>query len=92
MRTISVPKNPAPEKMKRARDADAYPCMICGIPVTKPKFECHLIDGGGIALHPDEHEYQTNGGDVGFYPVGTDCLRRFPEMKPFVIRAAQLAA
>lgn len=87
MRTIIIPQNPAPEKMKRARGADAYPCVICGIPVTKPRFYCHEIEGGGVALHPaDEAKYQPDGGDLGCQPVGSDCLRRFPEMKPYSVR------
>lgn len=88
MRTITIPKNPAPEEMKRARNTEAsYPCVICGLPVSKPRFYCHMIGGGGVALHPaDEAEYQPDGGDMGSYPVGSDCLRRFPEMKPFTVR------
>lgn len=94
MRTIDIPDNPAPEKMIRARAAgpDAYPCVICGIPVNKPRFMCHVVGGGGVALHPDdEHLFAADeaalNGDVGCHPVGADCLRRFPEMKPFVFRA-----
>lgn len=94
MRTIDIPKKPAPERMKRARpgDENSYPCVICGLSVSKPRFHCHMIGGGGVALHPDdESEFAADSseqaGDMGFYPVGSDCLRRFPEMKPFVIKA-----
>lgn len=84
LRTIEIPRSPAPDKRRRA-GGDAYPCVVCGIAVTKPKFTCHLIDGGGTALHrDDEDRYEPDGGDVGHYPIGTDCLRRHPEMKDYV--------
>jgi hypothetical protein len=90
MRTIDIPRNPAPEKMKRMRpgDGNSYPCVICGIAVTKPKFMCHMIGGGGVALHPDDEnlfaqDAEAQRGDLGCQPIGTDCLRRYPEMKPF---------
>ena len=92
MRTIKIPSNPSPDQIKRARSADAYPCVICGIPVTKPKFICHEVYGGGWAVHPGDEtvfaaDKSLESGDLGCQPVGTDCLRRFPEMKPFVFSA-----
>lgn len=89
MRTISIPTNPAPKKMQKARSGDCDPCVICGIGVAKPKFQCHVIGGGGIALLPDDEalfaaDATAQAGDLGCQPVGTDCLRRFPAMKPYV--------
>lgn len=97
IRTILIPKNPAPAPMKRVRGGDGLPCVICGLTVTKPKFECHLVLGGDHALHPEDEaafaaDTEQQRGDMGYYPVGTDCLRRFPEMRPFSFKAQALAA
>jgi hypothetical protein len=94
LRTIVIPEVDIPQKLKDAQwsrknvDGDTYPCACCGLPVPKPKFYVHMIDGGGIALHPDDEAlYTDDGGDMGLQPVGTDCLKRHPELKPFVQKA-----
>ena len=91
MRTIRIPEARAPQRLivaRSARSGDAYPCVVCGIPVTRPRFVCHVIEGGGVALHPeDEALYVPDGGDMCCQPVGTDCLRRHPELKPYASRA-----
>lgn len=92
MRTIRIPSRPAPEGRRRARMGDAYPCVVCGLPISKPRFVCHMIGGGGVALHPeDEAEFaadtEAQAGDMGCYPIGGDCLKRHPAMLPFVTKA-----
>lgn len=92
LRTITIPRKPAPAKGRRGTigDGDAYPCVICGIPVAKPRFTCHVIDGGGTALHRDDEDaYEPDGGDLGHYPVGTDCLRQNPQMKEYVHKVVE---
>lgn len=89
MRTINIPTNPAPAKMQKARSGNFDPCVICGIAVSKPKFQCHVIGGGSLALLPEDEalfaaDHAAQAGDLGAQPVGTDCLRRFPQMKPYV--------
>ena len=90
-RTLRIPESRAPENLIRARErkhGDAFACIICGLPAPAPKFYCHVIDGGGTALHAeDEALYVPDGGDMLFLPVGPECLKKHPEMKPFVVKA-----
>jgi len=90
-RVLRIPQERASEKLIRAREArngDGYPCVVCGLPMPAPKFLCHVIDGGGYAVHPDDDAlYAPDGGDMGCQPVGTECLRKNPELKPYVFRA-----
>lgn len=90
LRTIEIPRKPAPSARRRERVGDVYPCIVCGIPVTTPKYTCHVIGGGGKALHRDDEDaYMPDGGDLGHYPVGTDCLRQNPQMKEYVHKVAK---
>lgn len=66
-----------------------YPCVICGREVKPgPKTAyVHLHYGGGVAILPEEEEQANRecpGGNLGAYPVGADCLRKHPELKPYV--------
>ena len=87
LRKIDIPKRELPERLveaRRRRHGDAYTCIVCGLPMPQPKFMCHVIDGGGTALHVDDEEaYRPDGGDLAFLPLGTDCLRQHPELKPY---------
>lgn len=90
-RTINIPSVELPSSLvegSRRRHGDAYTCVICGLAMPKPKFMCHVIEGGGVALHvDDERLYVSDGGDMNFLPVGADCLKRHPEMKPYAVEA-----
>ena len=63
------------------------PCLICGraIKMTDDTKMVHLVNGGGEALATvDEASYHDDGGDLGFYPIGSDCLKRHPELNACV--------
>lgn len=87
LRKIDIPKRDLPKKFveaRRRRSGSAYGCVVCDLPIPAPKFMCHVVDGGGVALHVgDEDRYVPDGGDLAFLPLGTDCLRRHPELKPY---------
>lgn len=53
-------------------------CCCCQKDIKgEPKFFVHLVDGGLTVLHPkDEKNYQPDGGDLGFHPVGPDCGKK----------------
>jgi hypothetical protein len=89
-RTIAIPHVEVPKSLIDARSrkhGDRYMCVICRLAMPSPKFMCHVIDGGGVALHPeDESIYVPDGGDLLFHPVGSDCLRKHPAMKPYAVK------
>lgn len=52
------------------------PCVRCGKAIRRKKRMVHLVDGGSSILHPDdEHLYQSDNGDMYWYPIGSDCAR-----------------
>lgn len=65
------------------------PCVICGRAVKAPaKYWVHEVNGGGEACTPDEDEqhYQHDGGDLGAQPIGANCVKLHPELKPYIRR------
>jgi hypothetical protein len=91
-RTIAIPERRAPASLReRGQTGSSYPCVVCGVHVRSPKWELHMISGGGVALHPADEalfaaDEAASGGDMGFYPIGADCLRQHPELRPFVLK------
>lgn len=44
---------------------------------TKTHRVVHLIEGGMWILHPeDEHLYESDNGDCGWFPIGNDCAKQ----------------
>lgn len=87
MTIIYIPDHPRNSKNFRGeiRDIHVGPCVICGRPVKKPgKYFVHVMDGGGSICTPDEDAFVDEAGDLGMQPIGSDCVRRHPELKPFI--------
>ena len=64
---------------------DFYPCIVCGRPVksANPKM-LRIVEGGFHTVLPEfQAEYDRDPGDMGLYPIGPDCLRRNPHLKPY---------
>lgn len=61
------------------------PCVICGKAIKAPgKYFVHVMNGGDSVCTSDEDFYVDDAGDLGLQPIGSDCLRRHPELKPYV--------
>jgi hypothetical protein len=60
-------------------------CCVCNRRVDiRRAWGVHMIEGGYSLLHPDsEPDYVSDGGDMCLQFVGTDCYRRFPELKGY---------
>lgn len=67
----------------------AYACIICGKPVSDPKCELWVHNGGSHAVTLDEGERLNATGhsnaDLGYHPIGLECLRKHPELRPYAI-------
>lgn len=65
---------------------DADPCIICGRGIRKDRIRhwVHIHGGGDYIITEDEATNLDDPADLLFHPVGPDCLRRHPEIKPYV--------
>ena len=87
MAVMYIPRDPRYSKnFKGMISGDSVgPCIVCGKLIKAPgKYFVHMMDGGDSICTADEDDKVDPGGDLGFQPIGTDCLRRYPELRPFV--------
>lgn len=69
---------------------DGSHCIICNKPVDmvgKNTAFVRIIAATAIGT-PTEAEADPDA-DMGLYPIGPDCLRRHPELKPYVMTEEQ---
>ena len=83
---IEVPYHPKHTE-NAERCGAAYPCVICGKAVTTPNpWMVHLHGGGGYIVTEEEAGTMPEAEDLGLYPIGAECLRQHPEVKPYAAR------
>lgn len=84
IRTTPAPASFSDRKSQDRADkttaAGGTPCMACGRPLNPAKtYDVHIIDGGNSVLHPDdEDKYVPDGGDIGHWDVGPECIKALP--------------
>ena len=86
---IEIPTSPF--KHIRAYGSDESPCAVCGRPTNREGGGAQSIRTwyGSQAVTEAEASKLAKtapGGDTGCYPVGADCLRKHPELLPYVVR------
>lgn len=66
-----------PENESKCKEGES-PCCLCGKPVLMsndpPMAEVH--DGGSFVLASDPEPDQSDPGYMGWFPVGTSCVRK----------------
>ena len=64
---------------------DGTHCIICNKPVNvdKHKYWVRLVNGGCYIGTPEEGQAEP-AADLGYYPIGRDCLNRHPEIEQYV--------
>jgi hypothetical protein len=62
------------------------PCFVCGKPVdtTKRFASVHIHEGGGVVVTEEEAAMMDSSGDMYSFPIGPECLRKQPALKPYV--------
>jgi len=56
-------------------------CIFCGRDTSKQgKSQGALVGcGGSLIVHPDDYEELANdGGAMGWFPIGTECIKEIP--------------
>lgn len=73
------------EQFDRSQKNGRYqPCVVCGRICTNPRFMVHVHGGFSVLVREDEVSGLQEGADMGMYPIGSNCLRQHPELKPYV--------
>lgn len=58
-------------------------CAVCGRGIPLEKGKMIRIGGGGSTFVPPNQD--DGPADMGFYPIGPECLRKNPELKPLAV-------
>lgn len=73
--------------------SDYTPCVICGKAVNtdRPGTAWVRVHNGGYSIVTDAEAIALNNegrssADMYYFPVGPDCLKRHPELKPYTAR------
>lgn len=68
------------------------PCVVCGRAVKQEKYFIRVFYGATAVTDSEAKaiiERDGSGGDLLYYPIGANCLRNHPELKPYVDDAAK---
>lgn len=87
MPIMRIPHDPRFDKNFRGeiKGTDVGPCVICGSPVKAPgKYFVHMMEGGWSICTPDEDANVDEPSDLGLQPIGSQCVRAHPELKPYI--------
>lgn len=82
---IQIPDNPRYTANSERCTGDQMPCVVCGKPITVWRWAVRLVDGGTM-IGTDEDAVADPEGDLGYYPIGSDCLKKHPEIKPYAVK------
>jgi hypothetical protein len=54
------------------------PCSVCGRK-TNLSIGIQVGGGGGVIVHPEDVELAQDGGWMGFFPIGKECIKKVPQ-------------
>lgn len=80
---LTIPKSPK-HNANMDRAGELEPCIVCGKGIKnldKAKWINTVF--GSEAIMPHEEAQFKPGELSGSFPIGLDCLRRHPELKPY---------
>ena len=75
-------------RKNQSRITRGVPCAVCGkevetdakgTPLSPRTRMIRVVDGGARFASPTE--VVSEAGDMGYFPVGSECLRRHPALK-----------
>lgn len=85
---LTITSDPDYAQNDERRKPDTQPCAICGRAVTSARAKFVHIFYGNLVVTEEEanliYDEEGNGGDLGFFPVGPDCLKKHPELQKYL--------
>jgi len=71
-------------RIKESR-SDKPSCYLCGKELKNPKHTIHVHGGGSYAVTEEEAKtLEPHTGDLGAFYIGSECMKKHPEIKPYV--------
>lgn len=72
------------KNVKLTDRASGNPCVLCGKNVKNPAGFLTVADGGAHFVMPG-YDGSNDPAYMGCFPIGKDCYRQHPELKPYLI-------
>lgn len=86
---FTITRDPDYVENDERRPKDTLPCVICGRAVTSSRARYVHLFFGDLVVTDEEanliYDEEGDGGDLGHYPVGPDCLRKHPELRNYLV-------
>jgi len=81
---IPIPFSPDYSRNASRAPTGTMPCAVCGRPIKDGAWAYAVrIVNGGNAIGTDAEGDAEPAADLGLYPLGRDCLRAHPELRPY---------
>jgi hypothetical protein len=81
---IDVPRSDSYNKIFTGVSSGDGPCCICGKNIRAAKRFVHIHNGGESLVTEVEAATMDEAADLGLQPIGEDCIRKHPEVKPYL--------
>jgi hypothetical protein len=86
---ITIPRHPSYFKnLEHSGNGDDPPCVVCGKGIKSANYKMvHMFWSTHLVTADEAVEIiarEGDGGDMGGYPIGPNCLRQHPELKAYV--------
>lgn len=83
---IDIPFNPDFNEQfdRSSKNGEFLPCVVCGRMCKNPRYLTHVHGGFSVLVTEDEAKTMNEGADMGMFPIGSDCLKKHPELRPYV--------
>lgn len=88
-KSITIKCSPNYNKNSENCKPNESPCIICGKGISGPAPYVHAHNGTLSFIVTEEEAERLNaagksGADMGCWPIGPDCLKKNPQLKPFL--------
>jgi hypothetical protein len=84
----NIPAHPRRDYNEDRLRPGEMPCCVCGKGIKRDnwKYSVHLFWGATVVTEAEAAELYAKGdgnGDMSFYPLGAECYRNLPEIRPY---------
>lgn len=84
--SVEIERSPNFDRNQKHADGELPHCYLCGKSIEHPQHWIHIFWGWTVVSEVEAEQLIAAGnepGDMYFFPIGAECLRKRPELKPY---------
>ena len=68
------------ERVSKTMGFGFLTCVFCGRDTSKQgkSMGAYVGAGGGLIIHPSDYDKAHDGGEMGWFPIGSECIKSVP--------------